>query len=85
MTCVEVVKRRVMGADAIEDDLAKRFRIDRPATLLARKSSKAPIGFSRMRSNRPMRGRSLATPPEEAFAFHESRNSCAVATIIPDD
>jgi AraC-like DNA-binding protein len=60
----------MMGADAIEDDLAKRFRIDRPATLLARKSAKARVGFSRMRSNRPMRGRSLATPPEEAFAFH---------------
>jgi AraC family transcriptional regulator len=60
----------MMGADAIEDDLARRFRIDRPPTLLARKSSKARIGFSRMRSSRPMRGRSLAVPPEEAFAFH---------------
>jgi AraC family transcriptional regulator len=59
-----------MGADAIEDDLARRFRIDRPATLLARRSSRALIGFSRMRSSRPMRGRSLAVPPEEAFAFH---------------
>ena len=59
-----------MGVDAIEDDLAKRFRIDRPPTLLARKTSKARIGFSRMRSTRPMRGRSLAVSPEEAFAFH---------------
>jgi AraC family transcriptional regulator len=59
-----------MGAAAIEDDLARRFRIDRPATLLARRSSRALIGFSRMRSSRPMRGRSLAVPPEEAFAFH---------------
>src|ERR1700720_1524210 len=60
----------MMGADAIEDDLARRFRIDPPRTLLARKSSKARVGFSRMQSSRPMRGRSLATPPEEAFAFH---------------
>jgi AraC-like DNA-binding protein len=60
----------MMGADAIEDDLARRFRIDRPRTLLARKSSKARVGFSRMRSSRPMHGHSLATPPEEAFAFH---------------
>src|SRR3984957_1654107 len=60
----------MMGADAIEDDLARRFRIDRPPTLLARKSSKARIGFSRMRNSRPMRGRSLAVPPEESFAFH---------------
>src|SRR5271163_4823583 len=60
----------MMSVDAIEDDLARRFRIDRPPTLLARKSSKARIGFSRMRSSHPMRGRSLAVPPEEAFAFH---------------
>ena len=59
-----------MAADAIEDDLARRFRIDRPPTLLARKSSKARIGFSRMRSSRPMGGCSLAATPEEAFAFH---------------
>src|SRR5271155_3331794 len=60
----------MMSVDAIEDDLAKRFRIDRPPTLLARRSSKARIGFSRMQSSRPMRSRSLPTPPEEAFAFH---------------
>ena len=59
-----------MAADAIEDDLARRFRIDRPPTLLARKSSKARIGFSRMRSSRPLCGRSLAVSPEESFAFH---------------
>ncbi len=58
-----------MAADAIEDDLSRRFRIDRPPTLLARKSSKARIGFSRMRSSHPMHGHSIATPPEEAFAF----------------
>src|ERR1700723_4089441 len=60
----------MMAADAIEDDLARRFRIKRPPTLLGRKSSKARIGFSRMRSRLPMRGRSLAVPPQEAFAFH---------------
>jgi AraC-like DNA-binding protein len=60
----------MMAADAIEEDLARRFQIDRPPTLLARKSSKARVGFSRMRSSRPMGGFSIATPPEEAFAFH---------------
>src|SRR5271170_3815637 len=60
----------MMAADAIEDDLARRFRIDPPPTLLARKSSKARVGFSRMRCSRPMRGRSLAVPQEEAFSFH---------------
>src|SRR5580692_12551312 len=59
-----------MGADALEEVLAKRFRIDRPPTLWARKSSRARIGFSRLRSSHPMRGRSLAVPPEEAFSFH---------------
>ena len=59
-----------MGGDAIAGVLAERFRIDRPPTLLARKSSKARIGFSRMRSSYAMRGRSLTVPQEEAFAFH---------------
>src|SRR3984957_15767027 len=63
------VMEAMMPADAIEDDLARRFRIDPPLTLLARKSSKARIGFSRMRSRRPMQGHSIATPPQEAFAF----------------
>jgi AraC-like DNA-binding protein len=58
-----------MAADAIENDLARRFRVDRPPTLLARQSSKARIGFSRLRSSRPMHDHSIATPPEEAFAF----------------
>jgi AraC family transcriptional regulator len=60
----------MMDTDAIEDDLARRFRMDRPATLWARKPSKARIGFSRMRCSHPGRGRSVAAPPEEAFAFH---------------
>src|ERR1700689_1542670 len=60
----------MMGGDAIEEVLAKRFRIDRPPTLLARRSSRARIGFSRIRSSHPMRGRSLSVPQEEAFSFH---------------
>jgi AraC family transcriptional regulator len=59
----------MMTPDAIED-LSRRFRIDPPATLLARNASKARIVFSRMRSSHPMRGRSLAASPQEAFAFH---------------
>src|SRR6202142_2170321 len=70
IAALATVMEAMMGADAIEDDLARRFRIDRPPTLLARKSSKARVGFSRMRSSRPMGGFSVATPPEEAFAFH---------------
>ncbi len=59
-----------MGGEALDEVLAKRFRIDRPPTLLARKSSKTRIGFSRLRSGHPMRGRSLTVPQEEAFSFH---------------
>lgn len=60
----------MMGGNAIAEALAERFRIDRPPTLLARRSSKARIGFSRIRSSHAMRGRSLAVPREEAFSFH---------------
>ena len=63
------VMEAMMAPDAIEDDLSRRFRIDPPPTLLARKSSKERIVFSRMRSNHPMRGRSLATPPQGRL-FH---------------
>jgi AraC family transcriptional regulator len=59
-----------MSGDAVEEVLAKRFRIDRPPTLMARRSSRARIGFSRIRSGHPMRGRSLTVPQEEAFSFH---------------
>src|ERR1700683_1926030 len=59
-----------MSGDAVDAVLAKRFRIDRPPTLMARRSSRARIGFSRIQNSHPMRGRSLAVPPEEAFSFH---------------
>src|ERR1700683_902777 len=59
-----------MSGDAVDAVLAKRFRIDRPPTLMARRSSRARIGFSRIRNSHPMHGRSLAVPPEEAFSFH---------------
>ena len=59
-----------MGGDAIAEVLAERFRIDRPPTLLARRSSRGRIGFSRIRSSHALRGRSLTVPREEAFSFH---------------
>jgi len=59
-----------MGATAIDEILARRFLIDRPPTLVARGHPRAQVAFSRMRSNQPMRGRSLAVPPEVAFSFH---------------
>jgi AraC-like DNA-binding protein len=59
-----------MGGTAVDEVLAKRFRIDRPPTLVAGRRPQAQVAFSRMRSDQPMRGRSLAVPPEAAFSFH---------------
>jgi AraC-like DNA-binding protein len=59
-----------MGATAVDEILARRFRIDRPPTLVARRQRRAQVAFSRMRSDQPMRGRSMAVPPEAAFSFH---------------
>ena len=59
-----------MGAIAVDEVLARRFRIERPPTLVARRHPGAQIAFSRMRSDRPMHGRSLGVPPEAAFSFH---------------
>jgi AraC-like DNA-binding protein len=60
-----------MGETAVDEVLAARFRIDRPPTLTARRRrSGAQIAFSRMRSEHPIRGRSLAVPSEAAFSFH---------------
>jgi AraC family transcriptional regulator len=60
----------VMGATAVDEVLSRRFRIDRPPTLVARRHPRTQVAFSRMRSNQPMRGRSLGVPPEAAFSFH---------------
>lgn len=59
-----------MSTAAVDEVLARRFRIDRPPTLVAGRRPRAQVAFSRMRSNQPMRGRSLAVPPEAAFSFH---------------
>jgi AraC family transcriptional regulator len=59
-----------MGATAVDEVLARRFRIDRPPTLVARRHPRTQIAFSRIRSGHPMRGRSLTVPREEAFSFH---------------
>jgi AraC family transcriptional regulator len=58
-----------MQPEPIEDILARRFRIDRPATLVAKTVSTNPIIFSRLRSTEAMRGRSMSVPPVDAFTF----------------
>jgi AraC family transcriptional regulator len=59
-----------MGSTAVDEILARRFRIDRPPTLVARKYPRSHVAFSRMRSDHPMRGRSMTVPPEAAYSFH---------------
>lgn len=59
-----------MPGTAVDEVLARRFRIDRPPTLVARRRLRSQVAFSRMRSNQPMRERSWAVPPEAAFSFH---------------
>ncbi len=59
-----------MGGTAVDEVLARRFRIDRPPTLVARRKPRGQIAFSRMHSDLPMRGRSMAVPPETAYSFH---------------
>lgn len=59
-----------MGSAAIDEILAKRFRIDRPPTLVARRYPRPHVAFSRVRSDYPMRGRSMTVPPEAAYSFH---------------
>ena len=59
-----------MTSEPIDIVLAKRFRIERPPTIIAHRSSAAQIGFSRMSSKFAARGRSLTVPCEAAFSFH---------------
>jgi AraC family transcriptional regulator len=59
-----------MGSTAVDEILARRFRIDRPPTLMARKYPRSHVAFSRMRGDHPMRGRSMTVPPEAAYSFH---------------
>jgi AraC family transcriptional regulator len=58
-----------MDPESIENVLARRFRVDRPTTLIAKTISTEPIIFARLRSAHAMRGRSMSVPPEDSFAF----------------
>jgi AraC family transcriptional regulator len=58
-----------MQPETIEDVLARRFRVERPSTLVARTVSTEPVVFSRLRSPHAVRGRSMSVPPEDSFTF----------------
>src|ERR1700761_6139033 len=50
--------------------IGDRFKLDRPPTVLARTASVAPIGFTRLASERAMQGPARKVAPEHAFSFH---------------
>ena len=58
-----------MQAIPYAEAVARKFRLERAPTLLAQREAVAPIAFTRLRSEGPFRGRTMATPPEEAFSF----------------
>jgi len=58
-----------MTAPSLESSLVRRFHLAKAPTLEARLAGSLPIAFSRMRSGRAQRGRSISPAPEEAFTF----------------
>ena len=58
-----------MQAIPYAEAVARKFRLERAPTLLAQREAVAPIVFTRLRSEGPFRGRTMATLPEEAFSF----------------
>lgn len=50
--------------------IGNRFQLVRPPTVLARTASVAPIGFTRLRSERAPQGRPMDVPAENAYLFH---------------
>lgn len=50
--------------------IGDRFQLARPATILARMASVAPIGFTRLKSDRAPQGRTADVPRENAYLFH---------------
>src|ERR1700720_804671 len=58
-----------MQAIPYAEAVARKFRLERAPTLLAQREAVTPIAFTRLRSEGPFRGHTMATPPEEAFSF----------------
>jgi AraC-like DNA-binding protein len=58
--------------------IGDRFQLGRPPTILARTASVAPIGFTRLKSERAPHGRTKDTPAENAYLFHVQLRPVAV-------
>jgi AraC-like DNA-binding protein len=58
-----------MQTIAIEETLARRFRLTKAPTLVVQPEGVSPMAFTWLRDEGPFRGRTMAVPPEEAFEF----------------
>jgi AraC family transcriptional regulator len=58
--------------------IGDRFRLSRPPTILARTSSVAPIGFTRLKSEGAPFGQTKDVPVENAYLFHVQLQPAAV-------
>lgn len=58
--------------------IGERFGLDRPPTALARASSIAPIGFTRLRSEKARNDKAKDVPAENAFSFHVALRPASV-------
>ena len=62
--------REVIGGNYESAVLGDRFGLSHPPTILARTSSVAPIGFTRLKTEGASLSRSKAPPIENAYIFH---------------
>jgi AraC family transcriptional regulator len=58
--------------------IGDRFRLAHPPTILSRTASVAPIGFTRLKSERAPHGRTGEVPAENAYLFHVQLRPVAV-------
>jgi AraC family transcriptional regulator len=58
-----------MQTIAIEETVARRFRLAKAPTLVVQPEGVSPMAFTWLRNEGPFRGRTMAVPPEEAFEF----------------
>ena len=58
-----------MQTIAIEETLARRFRLAKAPTLVVQSDGVSPMAFTWLRDEGPFHGRTMAVPPEEAFEF----------------
>src|ERR1700730_12998792 len=58
-----------MQTITIEETVARRFRLAKAPTLVVQPEGVSHMAFTWLHDEEPFRGRTMAVPPEEAFAF----------------